>query len=184
MRYLFVLLILFLSVTDMSAQKKKVRRTASSVAVTLHITQTVQWCGGARPTEEMEKEFNTPKPYPNYNLFIRKDSNDLSKHPLFSIQTNESGKFTLKLPPGKYVVVDEWKKNDSTFKSTIEKYKNETSNTGPIDTNCYKYFVSSPDFVIIVPKKSSRPIQVKHNYHKLCNWSGAPCVEFRGPYPP
>jgi hypothetical protein len=71
MRYLIVLLIHLLSITDMSAQKKKVRRTPSQVMVTLHITQTV-WCGGARPTEEMEKEFNTPKPYPNYNLlFVR-----------------------------------------------------------------------------------------------------------------
>jgi len=179
---LFVFLIFGLSLVH--AQAKKSKKRVSSVAVNGSITQTSNWCGGARPTEEMEREFRTPKPFDNCTLYVRKDSNQLTKPILHTLTTDARGKFQLRLSPGKYVVVDILKKNDSVYQSTIHKYKEATQTTGPIDISCYNNFVALPDFTIIVPKNATKSVNVSHNYHQHCNWSGAPCVEFRGPYPP
>ena len=169
---------------DLSAQKRKLSKGVVSTIVTIDLTQTANWCGGARPSEEMEREFRTPKPYPNCDLFLRRDTNALSRPVLYKLTTDAQGKATIKLTPGKYVVVDIQKKNDSVYRSTIEKYKNATENTGPIDISCYKIFMAEPDFTIIVPRSAPKSLKVSHNYHKHCNWSGAPCIEYRGPYPP
>ena len=177
----FLLLIFFV---DLSAQRRKTSRKPSPILVNLTITQTQQWCGGARPTEEMEREFSTPKPYPNCTIYIRKDSNVLNKPILHTLTTNEYGKVSVRLAPGKYTIVNIDKKDDSVYRSTIYKYQNVTESTGPIDMNCYNIFMAEPDFTIKVPPRATRSIAKRHNYFKHCNWSGAPCVEFRGHYPP
>ena len=179
-----ILFSVLLSFGDVSAQKKKViTRRVSSTKVTIQLTQTSNWCGGARPSEEMEREFRTPKPYPNCTLYLRRDTNAISKPVLYTVTTNAAGTATISLTPGKYVVVDILKKNDSAYQATTEKYKNATETTGPIDLTCYKIFMAEPDFVITIPKKMTNYTKITHNYHKHCNWSGAPCVEFRGHYP-
>ena len=179
-----ILFSVLLSFGDVSAQKKKViTRRVSSTKVTIQLTQTSNWCGGARPSEEMEREFRTPKPYPNCTLYLRRDTNAISKPVLYTVTTNAAGTATISLTPGKYVVVDIQKKNDSVYQATVEKYKNATETTGPIDLTCYKIFMAEPDFVITIPKKMTNYTKITHNYHKHCNWSGAPCVEFRGHYP-
>jgi hypothetical protein len=183
-KYLGFALILIFCASEVSSQKKKIRKRVTTTLVTIELTETSNWCGGARPSEEMEKEFRTPKPYPNCRLFLRKDTNAISKPVLYTIVTNEQGKASIKLLPGKYTVVDIKKKDDSVYNATLEKYKNATETTGPIDINCYKIFMAEPDFKIIVPKSMPKSLKVTHNYHKYCDWSGAPCVEFRGPYPP
>lgn len=180
--FIFITLSIFLT-GDISAQKRKLRKSVATTLVTINLTQTSNWCGGARPSEEMEREFRTPKPYPNCELFLRRDTNVISKPILYKVTTNAEGKASMRLTPGKYVVVDIQKKDDSVYKATLEKYKNATETTGPIDSSCYKIFMAEPDFTIIVPKSRPRTLKVSHNYHKHCNWSGAPCVEFRGHYP-
>ncbi|MBL7788331.1 MAG: hypothetical protein JNL75_00695 [Chitinophagales bacterium] len=179
-----ILIVLIFSTQDFFTQNSKSRKRTSTTLVSLQITQTSMWCGGARPSEEMEKEFNTPRPYPNLTLYIRKDTNAISRPVLYTITTDDAGKASIKLPPGKYVVVNIEKKDDSVYNATISKYKDATETTGPIDINCYKIFMAEPDFTIVVSKLRPRNVRVTHNYRKHCNWSGAPCVEFRGHYPP
>lgn len=171
-------------ISELSAQTKRTVKKQKAIRVNLSITSTMDWCGGARPTEEMEREFKTKQPYSNLGLYLRKDSNDLTKPIIYSIETNALGKSSLMLTPGKYIVVNDQKKDTSIYQTTLKKFALATETTGPIDTICYKKFIAEPDFVILVPKKSTRPLHVKYNYHKHCDWSGAPCVEFRGPYPP
>lgn len=180
--FAFIAILIFLT-GDVSAQKRKLRKRVTTTLVTIDLTQTSNWCGGARPSEEMEREFRTPKLYPNCTLFIRRDTNAISKPVLYKLITNAEGKASIRLTPGKYVVVDIQKKDDSVYTATMEKYKNATETTGPIDSSCYKIFMAEPDFIINVPKSRPRYLKVTHNYHKHCNWSGAPCVEFRGHYP-
>ena len=183
MRTILCLFLFLVCLMDLSAQRRKISRKSSPVLVNLTITQTRNWCGGARPTEEMEQEFRTPKPYPNCTIYIRKDSNILTKPILYTLRTNENGKTRIGLAPGKYTIVNIEKKDDSVYRATINKYQNATETTGPIDVNCYNIFMAEPDFTIIVPR-NTRSLSKNHNYHKHCNWSGAPCVEFRGHYPP
>jgi hypothetical protein len=184
MRIILSLVLFIVCIQDVSAQRRKTSRKSSSVVVNLTITQTQNWCGGARPSDEMEREFKTPKLYSNCTIYIRKDSNVLTKPILHTLSTNEYGKTSVRLTPGKYTIVNIEKKDDSVYKATINKYQNATETTGPIDVNCYNNFMAEPDFTIVVPMRSNRTITKTHNYHKHCNWSGAPCVEFRGHYPP
>lgn len=177
------MLLIVLSLTATGQTRKRISKKVS-VLVELRITQTSNWCGGARPSEDMERELRTPKPYTNYALFIRRDSNILTKPALHTLITNEKGIAKVRLSPGRYTVVNVDKKDDSTYRATREKYKLETPNTGAIDTNCYNFFMSHPDFVIHIPRNPRyRNKIVEHNYHINCNWSGAPCVDFKGPYP-
>lgn len=185
MKKFFLPFVFLFIICGLSAQKRKVLSKSSTlIPINITITQTSNWCGGARPSEEMEREFRTPKPFPDCKVYIRKDSNILYSPILYSLTTNANGKINVKLPPGKYIVVNELKRDDSVYKATMERFKEATENTAPIDTQCYKIFMAEPDFVIIVPNRKSKGISKTHNYHKHCNWSGAPCVEYRGPYPP
>lgn len=186
MNYLITTLLLLLIFSCGNSQQKFKAKKSNTPTILIKgkITYTESWCGGARPTEEMEREFATPKPYAYYHLYLRKDTNNIKLPIYMHIVTDSLGYFSIKLPAGKYTVVDDRKKDEATYKSTLEKYKKETSYTGAIDKACYTNYVSEPDFIINVERKSTSIIQVEYNYHKGCNWSGAPCVEYRGPYPP
>jgi len=167
------------------SQKKKTKKIVSNPLVLIEgtITETHSYCGGARPPEDLIKELRTPKPITaQYKLYIRKDSNDLQKPILYTVLTDTLGKFSIKLPIGKYVFVDANKKDKDTYSKTLAKYKTENSQTSAIDIECYKQYIATPDFTVEVTKNSSK-LAITHNYHRDCNWSGAPCVEYRGPLP-
>lgn len=175
--------VLLLSISLGSCAQRKKMTAGAEITVYGTLTQTSMWCGGARPPEELVKELATPKPLDTYDLYIRKDTNNLSNPILYKVKTDKNGNFTLKLKAGKYVVVDSKKKDKATYKATLEKYKTETETTGKIDKDCYAQFVATPDFEIVVPKSAKGSIKVSHNYHRTCDWVGTPCVEYKGALP-
>jgi hypothetical protein len=130
----------------------------------------------------MLDEYNTPKPVANYKLYIRKNSNDINTF-YKEVITDSEGRYSVKLDPGKYSVVDERKKDKQTYFDLVKKYKTKTATTGPIDEVCLKKHFAEADFMIEVPKELEKTQESTHNYFRSCNWSGAPCVEFTGPYP-
>lgn len=170
------------------AQKKKakiVSKPLLTIAIRGKITETFSYCGGAPPPAELLAELNTPKPACKYTIFFRRDSNDLKKPIFKEMMTDSAGRFELRLPPGKYVIVDAKKKDLETYQNTISHYKKETNDRGAIDILCYNQFIATPDYVLIVPKSTKKSyISMEINYFRSCNWSGHPCVEYRGPLPP
>lgn len=181
---IFFLLILALSGNAQRKKKKLIKPTTiNTVLVNGIITSTESYCGGAPPPSDLLAELNTPKPIVQIELFIRKDVNDISKPILYTVTTDDKGQFSITLPVGNYVVVDSRKKDKVIYNQTLEKYKVETNNTSAIDIECYKQYIKEPDFYIKVTSSSKQPISISHNYHKKCDWAGAPCVEYRGPLP-
>lgn len=172
---MFLFTILFCSV--LSAQK-------GWVTVRGLITYTSQYCGGARPPEELLKELATPKPYAEKVIFIKKgNQNPFTNKVLYRIKTDSLGRYSVKLKSGIYIIVDGLKENKKMYDSIVHKYAVKTSATGVIDTVCYKNFYETPDKIFKITSKM-KSLNDTLNYFKGCNWSGSPCVPFTGFYPP
>lgn len=67
------------------------------------------YCGGAKPTEEMEKEAQTLKPYANKKVYYKSDNGETGV-----IETDENGRGKLKVKDGKYYFYEEWRYNKKT----------------------------------------------------------------------
>ncbi len=105
----FLSLLLILIAYTAAAQKK----------VKVHVTFTNQYCGGARPTPEIEKEVNTPHNLHDVHLIIKG-----KKH--CKAATDSLGNFSLPLKPGKYKFYLSYHKNDAheaNYDPTCKKMK-------------------------------------------------------------
>lgn len=185
-KYITILFLIIATISSHAQISKKKLKSNSKASYTVAgtLTESFQYCGGAPPPEEMLKELNTPKPLGNYQLFLRLKINDILQPIYKSVTTDSLGRFSFKLAPGKYSVVDIKKKDTSVFNQTMEKYKSETDQTAAIDVNCFITYISKPDFVIDIPLKPKKStIVITHNYFRTCEYSGSPCVEFRGAMP-
>lgn len=91
-----VTLLLTLTPYTTQAQKK----------VLVHVTYTNSYCGGARPTPEIEEELRTPRKLHDVHLILKG-----KKH--CKIATKAAGEFSLPLKPGKYQFYLSYHKNDA-----------------------------------------------------------------------
>ena len=177
---IFILVYLFFAF-NLQAQKKK----PILMTVELSITKTIQYCGGAAPPNDLIEEMRTPKPFENKVIYVRKNSNDIATPILYTITTDANGKAKLNLPTGKYSFVDGSKKDRILYDSLLLKHREATDNAGPIDPKCLMDYMMQSDFEILIPKlKKKATKKLNYNYFIGCNWSGVPCAEFRGQYPP
>lgn len=62
------------------------------------------YCGGARPTAEMEANAREPKPYASRTIIIVSEGGKAD-----SAKTDAEGKLTKKLAPGKYKLYESWR---------------------------------------------------------------------------
>jgi len=102
-------LLLILTPYTFFAQKK----------VKVHVTYTNSYCGGARPTPEIEEELRTPRNLHDVHLVLKG-----KKH--CKAATDSSGSFALPLKPGKYKVYLSYHKNDAhdtTYDPSCKKMK-------------------------------------------------------------
>ena len=151
--------------------------------VVINATTTQAYCGGAKPSEEVLKELNTPSPAPNVNLYLRKgDSNNIENEIDYQFTTDDSGKVKTSLPAGRYSIVFENKKNRATYDGLLEKYGKETSYQTAIDTTCLNMFFAQPNVVLIVEEKNENAITVNRMLH--CQWTRIPCSNYKGELPP
>jgi hypothetical protein len=95
MRILFLFIVLTFN-TSLFCQK---------IAFTFTIAQSIPYCGGAAPTQEMIDETQKIKPYANKTFFIYQKGKCVD-----SVTSNESGVFTVKLAKGHYNLYERWKK--------------------------------------------------------------------------
>jgi len=90
----FLLLLLHCSFAGISQKK----------SLTLTITYTEPYCGGARPTKEIEEATQTPKPYAKKTVVIVSESGKLCV-----VKTNSAGVLKVKLKEGSYKVYESWR---------------------------------------------------------------------------
>jgi len=177
-RILFILLTI--SSGCMSPAKT---RKDEGVNIQIAITSTASYCGGARPTAEMESELATPKPLPNVEVFIRAGNTQDHQQAVFvSAVSDERGLISLMLPPGTYSVVTKEKNSDSKYKELLEQYANETEEWSAIDVDCLKKWLRTPDLVLTVSEDGIREYTL--NIHQPCFWRSVPCANYKGPFPP
>jgi len=92
--YLFPVLVLIFSYNLCDAQKKH----------TLSITYIQPYCGGARPTEEMELEAQTSKPFEGMRVVLFGNGRKAKV-----LKTGLGGKLILKLKNGEYKLMEYWR---------------------------------------------------------------------------
>jgi hypothetical protein len=158
--------------TSAQKTKKPVYRVSGKVV------QTSEYCGGARPTEEMEAEFALQKPYPGKVLYVKKgNKNSLKKPVLFKFISNEAGEFSFDLPAGEYVILQE----EQLDCLDIKKFKTNEYTT--VDEACLKTWWKTPLKMLVIKKSAVNDLLFA--FHHPCFVQGdVPCLRYNGPTPP
>jgi hypothetical protein len=165
-------------------QGEKVNNEGEKVLVEIRITNTSSYCGGIPPPEEVRIEHNTPKPFAKKIIFIKKgEQNTFDSKIFLELVSDSAGKIEIQLPPGKYFIVDELKKDTSFFNRMIKKYEKESKNCSAINKDCLRKWYEQPDFVFEIKEESTKLVV---NFHDSCSWNEVPynCCQYKGPYPP
>jgi len=145
-------LLLFLFCTFFCfSQKKK---------ISLTITQLEPYCGGARPTKEMQQQTQIPKPYVNKTMIVVSESGKVD-----SSKTNALGVLKLKLKPGKYKLLEGWHYYKRIPTGFSEK---------DFDMNCLKQEWQKELYSIIVDSKKAEAIP-ERGIIIYCPWA-TPCL--------
>jgi len=142
------------------AQKKK---------VTLTITYYKPYCGGARPTPEMEKDAQTPKAYSkNTVIFVSQNGK------VDSAKTSAEGSISLKLKPGTYKFYEAWR----FYKKTPD-----LTDTIRFESPCLKEEWAKEFQILTLTKKTSK-IEHKNDIVEFCDYQ-IPCFihNFKPPMP-
>ena len=174
----FVIPILCLALLSFSLRDTKTK--AKTVPVSGTVTQTRDYCGGARPPDEILTQLGTPTPVSGKKIYIKAgEVNTFESKVILVLTTDEKGNFKAKLKPGKYLVVDSLKKDLTFYNMLLKTYKTQTESYEPIDPVCLKEWFMKPAGTFEVTGKEAKNISV--NFHITCR--DVPCAGFRGPYP-
>lgn len=132
------------------AQKKKITQT---------INYYKPYCGGARPTAEMEKDAQTPKPYNNKMVVFVSNTGQVD-----SIKTNPAGQISIKLKPGIYKFYESWR----FYKKTPD-----YSDSIRFEMDCLKQEWAKEFRVLTVTKKKVS-VEEKQTITEFCDYD-LPC---------
>lgn len=135
------------------------------------------YCGGAYPSEEMAKGYNS---YPtNFKMFVC-EKDDSTKKILLKFTSNETGDFEFSLPKGKYNFYEIDKA--LSFKKFVAKSEiKENSNYKNTGIKCLKKWYKTADFTIDLYSDTTVNIIF---YHRCFVKGNNPCIQYLGPYPP
>ena len=161
--------ILLFAFISCSAQKSK----AKMYIISGKVTETNQYCGGARPSQEMLDELTAPKPLADKVLLIKSGKINTNSRSVQKTKTDPYGNFTLILKAGTYCIVEESKGKKFTPKTNDEIYE--------WDNDCLKKNWEACDHLMVVGKDKVDNINI--NYQKYCDYR-QPCLKkFKGPLP-
>lgn len=139
------------------------------------------YCGGARPTPEMER--GVVEPIQQETFYIKHgDKNSENSRPIASFTTNDEGKAIVLLPAGIYSVIrqeqivpfDEFYKPYSANRKGEKtvRYKEEP---------CFREWYETPELTFTVENKN---VSFDLLRRTQCFIGTNPCIIFEGPYPP
>jgi|SRR6185312_10749185 len=138
------------------------------------IMQTVSYCGGAAPPQQILDSTNTPKPIPYGKLFVRSGKTNAEGKPVIeTIKADENGNFSVRLPAGNYCLVEEWKSRPFKLPANNE---NQT-----VDSACFRNLYNTCDYELHVTHKNISGLRII--FHRGCPYN-QPCISYRGPLPP
>lgn len=171
-----ILVLLIIGCVFLSATQKK-------YTVLIELTHSSSYCGGAAPSEELLNELQTPKPFANKKLYLKRgNQNTVESKILREVVADSLGIIKLQLTPGYYFLVDEEKKDRTYYDYVVKTYKVQTKEEGPVDMDCFNKWFTTPELSINLSAKS--PKKFKLNINHECKWSGKPCIPYFGPVPP
>lgn len=132
----------------------------SQTKIKLELKQKFNYCGGAKPSQEIMDSYKDPKPYANKKLIIVS-----SKGKIDSVTTTAEGFFEKTLKNGDYKIYEPWN------------YFKGTPNGEPManfDIECLKKIWRKPCITITVKFKSVKSsIKIDEAY---CNYQ-MPCIK-------
>jgi hypothetical protein len=142
------------------------------------ITQTSLFCGGARPTEEMMREMEVPKPYKNKVLYVRAGKiNTTAKSVLLKFTADSAGSFSFTLPPGEYVIIQA----EQVKKLNLKKLP--SGKDFMINKKCLDEWWKKPYYALVI--KDADVTNLNFNFEKRCFIpTDVSCIEYMGPMPP
>ena len=175
-----VLFLPLLCLALLSFNQPKTEKKAKKVSFSGTLTETNDYCGGARPSDEILTQLGTPRPLANKKIYIKKGEVNTFDNKVILVLTSDSkGNFHAKLRPGKYLVVDSTKKDPAYYNQLLKTYKNQTANYLAIDSLCLKEWYVKPTGVFEVSATEKKSITV--NFHKACS-EAIPCTRYTGPF--
>ncbi len=133
---------------------------AQKSLVSQKITYIQPYCGGARPTPEMEHEAEKPKSYSGKTIVIVSESGKID-----SVKTDKDGSFKRSLKYGKYKLFEAWK----YYKTTPDGTAISLFDKACLDLEWKKEFRS----ISVTKTKTSE--EEKYQINLKCPWS-VPCL--------
>jgi hypothetical protein len=165
------------------ACSSKSNASKSSLPVTILLTQTAAYCGGAQPPEELLNALATPQPLAGEKMFIRSgNKNNPGETSIIEVVTGADGSASFFLNAGEYYVVFENKQDKTTYEEYKIKYGSGSGYYEPIDLKCLDEWLSKPELVFVVSDTMINPLTL--NVYKPCSWNSIPCAQFTGSLPP
>lgn len=146
-----LIILLFLSSVLCFSQK---------LAVSFQVTYLEPYCGGARPSPEIEEKANTPQAYLNKIVYIVNAQGKAVK-----AKTNAEGKVSIKLKAGNYKLYEAWR------------YKKGTPDAQPkknYDCNCLQGEWKK-EFAMLGVDSKKTDYTLSNGIIIPCNWN-MPCV--------
>lgn len=119
-----------------------------------------QYCGGARPSDEMLEEIQKPKPLSTTDLVIIS-----SKGKVIRSRTDENGTIKLQLRDGEYRIKEAWRYN---------KVSPNGDSLSHFDKSCLKAEWEQDNFLLSV-KDNVATLKTIHEIVKHCAWN-LPCM--------
>lgn len=177
MKFLNLLVLSGIGFLFMGAALKPTSMQPNEFTVSGKITQTNAYCGGAAPSEEMQKEFSKKHPLPGKKLYLREGiQNDISKPIIDETVSNALGGFEFDVLPGEYCLITEEKFEAMDHQAHEQwgvRFQGET---------CLKEWMQSCDQVIKVTDQNVEDIEI-NKHHRCFIQTDNPCYVWDGPMP-
>ena len=152
MRLKFSLLVLLLAFVHVSS--------AQTFPVSFTVTSLKPYCGGARPTPEMEQMAQTPQPYAKKKIFLVNAEGKCKK-----LKTNAEGVISRSLKAGDYKLYETWRRCKKTPDGTSKKR---------FDLTCLAEEWTK-EFASLTVSASSSDFKITNGIVEYCE-STIPCV--------
>lgn len=137
--------------------------------VSLTVTYIEPYCGGARPSPEMEENARTPKPYSLQTIYLVN-----SKGKKIKAKTDADGKLNIKLNLGTYKLYENWR----CCKGTPNGQPKKNFNQECLQAEWKKEFA----VVLVTAEKSD--LKETNGIVKACDWNTACLLDsFKAPIP-
>ncbi len=126
--------------------------------VSLTVNYIEPYCGGARPSPEMEENARTPKPYSLQTIYLVNNKGKKIK-----AKTNAEGKLSLKLSDGTYKLYENWRCCKGTPNGGPKKNFNQ---------ECLQ-LEWKKEFAVLEVKDGKSDLKETNGIVKVCEWNTA-----------